>query len=763
MNTSHSPAAGWRSDAAVDALFITSMSVVALYSFRSSFGGVAYLLPALLAVLGGLWLAHASAHLRLDPMLTAVVVFVGYLLVVAPLALRDRATAGLFVSVDTMRSALDSLVHGWKRLLTTSPPVGTRGGLVIVPVVCAVVCASVGYSCARRTRSPWVALLPIYATLALGILCGVDEPVSTVLHGALLTVLAICWMSLRHQRARPIVNQRPRRARLATSALMLGCVALGGLLVGPHLPMVQAAERTVWRAQLHPPFDPSTYPSPLNGYRAYLKTMKEAELFTIEGLPDGVPIRLATLDVYDGLVWQVSGKSEGTSGLFERVGDEIAPDFGGEEQAIHVRIGDGFPRGSIWIPTVGEVRSIEFDGPDSSRNRELTEAFRYNRTTDAAASPLPLRPGDEYTMSVALPTSADSLASLGSRDLLGSASLADVTAVASVTSYGSDIKATRSPSTRLNRAVGIVNELAARGFYNDPSKEGNILPSGHGAWRLDRFVGGDNLVGDAEQYAATAGLILASQELPARVVVGFARPAQARGAEQFTIVGENAEAWVEVPVDGVGWVALTPTPPRLKSELKVEQTESPPPPRPTQVPPPPPNVIPEVPIDPASVPVAQSDRSEAQEDALTESGGSAGSSLGRVFLAASPLLVVLSAVALILGLKFRRARRRSLVGAPSQRMANGWRELVDVLRDMGHPLPHMATRAELAAFSGLDVGTLARGADEAVFGPGEPSEDDAGHYWSTVRSTMRDVYSELPVGERWKARLSLTSLLAGEA
>jgi hypothetical protein len=263
------------------------MSAIALYAFQSSFGGAAFMLVAIVAVGAGILVSHFAARLRLDPLMTTVVVFVTYLLLVATITLNDKAVAGFLPSLDSILTALESLVTGWKRLLTTSPPVGASTGLTIIPAICGLVAGASGYSVARRTRSAWLALLPVYATLALGILCGLEQPVSTLLHGALLTVVAITWMSVRHHRARPVVNHRPQRARAVATVGMLAAVATGGFAFGAHLPMVNAQERVVWRSELHPPFDPSQYPSPLNGYRRYIKALARDELFTISGVPGG--------------------------------------------------------------------------------------------------------------------------------------------------------------------------------------------------------------------------------------------------------------------------------------------------------------------------------------------------------------------------------------------------------------------------------------------------------------------------------------------
>ncbi len=741
----------------VDAGFVAGLSAIALYSFRSSFGGVEFMLPALVAVVAGIAVSHVTARRRTEPLLTAAITLVVYVLVVGTVALHDQATAGFLPSIDTLRTSLTSIVDGWKRLLTTSPPAGSRSGLMIVPAICGMVSTSVGYSVARRTRSAWVALLPVYGTLALGILCGVEQPVSTLAHGALLTVGAVTWMSVRHHRARPVVNHRPRPNRLAAAAGMLVAVSLAGLVVGPHLPMVDASERTVWRSELHPPFDPSLYPSPLNGYRRYIKALKDETLFTIEGVPVGVPIRLATMDVYDGLVWRVAGSADGTSGLFERVGDDVQPDFPGETTTVHVVIGRGFPADSVWVPTVGEVRSVRFGGP---RAEQLTEAYRYNHTTDTAAAPVGLRPDDEYWLDVVVPTTRSEVE--GRTDLEAIPQLApDVTPIAAVTAFGADIEGVAAQPNKVLKAFALVDAMQRLGYYPDP--EGDPLPSGHGAARLDRFVTARDLVGEAEQYAATAGLVATAYEVPVRVVMGYRLPDDATGSGPHAIHGDETEAWIEIPIAGAGWVALPTTPPRTQIPQQVDDQRDQPPDRPTQVPPPPPNIVPDIPVKPATGIVATKDRTKEQEEALAGESGSFTRMLLTSVAFASPALLLGGVFSLILGLKRRRGQQRRSHGAPNQRIANGWKELVDAFRDMGRPLPRVATRPELAAFTGAEVHDLALYADRAVFGPGEPTEADVDAYWAAVRATLKEMHGQMGFADRWKAKLSLTSLLTRES
>ena len=161
-----------------------------------------------------------------------------------------------------------------------------------------------------------------------------EEPVSVLLHcGCAIALGLVVWASIRSHRTRPSLDAGLSKARrLAAGGVLLAVAAFAGLALGGSVPFVQARERMVWRDTFKPPFDPSVYPSPLGYYRQYVKELATEPLFDITGLPDGVPIRMATLDTYDGIVWKVTlevhGRCEGRPATSRGVGTEVDPNFG---------------------------------------------------------------------------------------------------------------------------------------------------------------------------------------------------------------------------------------------------------------------------------------------------------------------------------------------------------------------------------------------------------------------------------------------------
>ncbi|MFR5004333.1 MAG: transglutaminase domain-containing protein [Bifidobacterium dentium] len=99
--------------------------------------------------------------------------------------------------------------------------------------------------------------------------------------------------------------------------------------------------------------------------------------------------------------------------------------------------------------------------------------------------------------------------------------------------------------------------------------------AGHGNYRIDQLLAGTAMVGDSEQYVSTMALMARSLGLSSRVVLGFL-PKNEEGdiSEERTerhgksttteFTGNDVTAWVEIKLDGYGWVSFYPTPKETK-------------------------------------------------------------------------------------------------------------------------------------------------------------------------------------------------------
>jgi len=225
--------------------------------------------------------------------------------------------------------------------------------------------------------------------------------------------------------------------------------------------------------------------------------------------------------------------------------------------------------------------------------------------------------------------------------------------------------------------------------------------------------------------------------------------------------GSDISAWVEVPFDGVGWVAFDPSPSPDKSGTPPE------PPAATErravavdVPP----ALPQA--DPGAVnaeSAAQSPEDTPSDGAapITDRSGLEVALWVLAGFAAFCALLALPAV-IILAVKSARRRRRRRAPTTHAQIAGGWQQLVDSAVDAGYRPAPWHTRTETAADVenelGLPLAELVPEADAADFADGSPDPQQAAGYWLRVDERTSVLLGGFGRWRRWRARLSLASL-----
>lgn len=716
---------------------------------------VSLLVGSAIAILGALY--------RWSSAVTMLAAVAAYLLLGVPLAVPDQALYGLLPTPGGVVELLAATGVGWKQLVTITLPVGSFEALLVPALFLMLFGTVIGLSVALRAPYGEVAVVVPVLIFVLSGVFGAERsewplPLALALLVGILVWLIWARWNRRRASIRVLINQpaadggraiESRDTRLGFRAvfgasltmLVAVCIALGAVWLYPV-----GAQREVLRTTIEKPFDPRDHASPLSGLRAYHQDDRAGQpMFTVEGLPEGALIRVATLDTYDGVVYSVgSDQVSSLSGSFVRVPTSFDQSLvEGERVSFQVTV-DQYE--GIWMPTVGKLERVTFGGPDAT---DLRESFFYNDNTGTAVTVDGLEAGDTYRVQAVLPArvAGPQVATLepGNAEVPEPARLPEELALA-LSGYVGDAQ---SPGRQLQAMLaGLRSDgYISHGIDEDepPSR------SGHAADRITELLTEQRMIGDAEQYAVTAALMAGQLGFPARVVFGFA-PEDPAPDGTTTIEGQDVSAWVEVNTSRFGWVALDPNPePR---EIPEEEPEDP-----TQV------ARPQSPVQP---PPAEPDFDEEQlqPDSSQEDPELPNPLLG-ILLAIAQVLgftllgaaILLSPFLAIVVAKWRRRSLRRRARSPITRVSGGWQEFEDAVLDHGYSPPPLPTRSEVArTVGGTRSLVLASVADRAVFSPDSTANDEADKVWRAV-DELRDALGQGRTRwQRLKALVSVRSL-----
>jgi hypothetical protein len=585
--------------------------------------------------------------------------------------------------------------------------------------------------------------------LAAVILLGSENTTARLVHGAGFALLAVIYLLQRARRGHVLTAREgaARTRRMSAAGLVLTAVA-GSALFSGALPGT-SGHRVVLRDYIEPPFDVGQYPSPLAGYRKYTKPnvvkLWDQEIFRVNGLPSGDRhVRIATLDDYDASVWRASNKS---GDGFQRVGSTIPPTTGGTRMQLEVTLGR---YADVWLPTVGDTVGITFTGVNKDSH---SDSFRYNLSTGTGVVPDRLTANDSYELTAVVPPAYKPKAGDGAG---AAASIAgDLTAFAKGATAKWSVAA--SSSDPIAKLLSVASWMSEHGAYTDGEQGYESFLPGHSLKRLATFSNDAQPAGDDEQYSAELALIANQLGIGARVVLG------AVPEPNGVVKGRDIHAWVEIAISGHGWVPIysktfVPDPShKPKPPLPPKQTSN----TTTIVPPPVGGRPPSSPLTADEIDVRTHPPVKAKPKGFSFHIPGFVTAVAKI--AGIPLLAVLAICGSIISLKARRRRLRRARGPAHQRLAHGWREILDYLKDLGDEVPAGTRRQQAALLGRHDLRPLAAQADGHVFGPGDVTEDHAEQFWRRVDEARAGLRQQLNRAQRVRAALSLRSLLPGAA
>jgi transglutaminase-like putative cysteine protease len=711
----------------VDAVVLTGLLVLAASPLAEAYGGWRWAAAVIGGAAGGLGIVLLARRWSLGawPMVLAAAGW--YFLLGPALAVPTLALGGAAPGPDSLRALVSGIVESWRDSLTGVPPLGSTDAVLVVPFVIGLVAALVGATMLWRTRRPaWAAAVVVLVLLVASAFGDRVSPPDAVRGVAVVAVLLV-WL-----RFRALHGLKVNWLRRIGGVVAVLAVAFGGA-AGLHLATDEAVARAVLRDEVEPPFDPLDYPSPLSRYRAYTKDLEKVDLFMVRGLPADVPIRLATMDRFDGIVWNVGGDG-GESSRFRRVRPPVGEPTG---QQVVVSVVDYT---GVWVPSLGVTASAT-SGTD---DRGATGLVGNDSGTLAQVGGA--QAGTTYRLDAVRsvrPTDPEIRAAGAGPTVFVPPTKVPEVLMKRVQEWTKSAGATSAGAA----AVAIAEAFHKQGFYSDGLRGEVKSPSGHGTSRVAQLVTRTQMIGNDEQYASAMAMAMQQLGAPARVVLGFT------ASDGAPVQGHDVTAWVEVDLAGLGWVSFEPTPP---------QDQTPPDQQQDPEPLPQPQVL--QPVDPPQEP--EDLEQDAPQGAGTTPQPPATSPIDALVdtLAwggrAAALTLPIWLIPLVKLVRRRRRRRRR---DPLARVSGGWREVTDRARDLGTSVPVGATRVESGVlmterYPSAASLALATTADRHVFGLGEPTEAEVADYWRDVSTALRRMRKDTAWWRRPLAWFSLGSI-----
>ncbi|MBT1176553.1 transglutaminase domain-containing protein [Bifidobacterium callimiconis] len=745
----------------VSAMLIVLANLTAALNLLAVYGSpAAWAVCAIPAALIGIACALAGLNSALRLWWQLLFLVVAQFVVGPVIALPGTTVARVIPTLDTLSQGASATLGAFKYIIAIEPAVGTGSGdlMALWTVVLWSTFLSGVFAFTANALFSLLSLAIVMADLAVCAALGTSSGFHPAVVGVLIALAMLIWMSWR---------MRLLEANRLLAAVLIVVLAAAGAC-GAAIALT--GQRQVLRDHYEPPLSPYDYTSPLSGLRSYVKDHKDDKLLTVTGLPAGTPVRLAVMDRFDGSVWNLSDSSAAFgSSDYRRVGDTIGGDKSGTDTTkgksftatftVHNGLSD------VWMPLAGTASSVSFGSDD------LSQSFYYNTGTESALLSTGLRANLTYTERGVI------TAQPNSRQIAG----ADAAAVnqPKAQDVPESVKSTATSyaggeSKDGAAAQKLADKLKDNGWFSHGLQGDYPSLPGHGAYRIDLLLGGDAMVGDSEQYASAMALMARELGLPSRVVMGFLPKdsdggiSDARttvrddGTTSIDFTGNDIAAWVEIKLDGYGWVAFYPTP----KETKIPDDDQ------NLTPPNPQTLVRQPPV-----PLEDPLRDQNQTKGQTNIGGSDADAnaaafwrmfrliAGRVALYGSPVWIVLLVVGVILLIKtilLRRARGR---GSPGMRIAQGWRWICMLATQSGATV--RGTRREqsrmLADQFDLPRDTLddlSRRADRAAFSGEHTDERTAAAYWQDVDRIRERMLRSMPKRRAWATRLSVRGLFA---
>ncbi|HJQ90141.1 MAG TPA: DUF3488 and transglutaminase-like domain-containing protein [Acidimicrobiia bacterium] len=655
------------------------------------------------------------------------------------IAVPDTLLLGFVPTPDTVGGLGDELGQTLDLIRFGVAPVFPTSGLVAILAVLMWITGALYVWGA--TAGPSMAMIAPSLGLYLQFAVMDRIPGGPIWMGAVAIVIALALASIgieRRQEAGRVrdVEGRPLARRAGGMALILAALVAGGSLfvADTASSLVPATGNVRWRygGGYGPGFGGVTFDRLADLHQSIIRR-SNAVVFRATLDPNAPPAdeiywRMESLDFFDGEAWRPNGSR---ADFYEPGlgGGNPEHAYRGTSQEITQRVEIAALRSQV-LPTVGVGQFFRSESVNVS-------AFQI--TADGSAIyQAELDEGDEYEAQSILPLQDADLGALATipngtlSPLFANAAEAGATSMQPGEPPGdvtppSDIARFTDLTEEVPRALGQeARRQTARAstpfeaawllqhWFRDSGdfRYSTEVSTGHDTLDLEAWLTDPDSqnyrIGYCEQFAAAMAYLGRVVGIPSRVVWGFTPGTveqQGDGSDVIVVRDNNAHAWVEMWMDGFGWVRFDPTP-RADGTLPESVTAE---------------------FDPAPYLPETAEGADTlgqpgffAESQFEEGGGAIGAAsdanngfqLTWVWLIL-PVLAVLAA--LIPTLKAFRRRRRI------QRLREGditaaWDEIVDRLADLGAPVPSNQTPLEFAHATDRSLVPLASSYSATVYG-----------------------------------------------
>jgi transglutaminase-like putative cysteine protease len=692
-----------------------------------------------IAIVLGILVRWLLAQTRIPAEVAGALMVVGAVILFLRVTVAHTLESWLIPSEETWPEVVDQLQVAVAIFRSGVPPVTPTPGLIGV-LAALMWLLGATYTVGALSRRVSLMVLPtgiLYLQLAV-----LDRlPVGLPWYAATAIVVGLAVSALAMENREQVghtraLSGRPKPSRSAVAAAgMAGCVAIVAVFgTASAAPMVSEYGNLPWRSQgWEGGLGEGIAFDRFIELRQRLQSRQNAVVFEAT-FPEGAPVpasslywRMETLDNFDGTGWRRSPSPVRAYTPGTATGDP-GHRYRGTTVSVNQRVTIDRLIGQL-VPTAGNPISI-LDVPG-----EINLA-RVAQSRDGSINYAPgLTNGLTYQLTAEYPNMSADLGALATGPDGQLSPLFAAAAEAGLFNFAAD-----ATPRNIDRPTGISDYLAmpagtpvslgaiarirtagaATDFERAWMLQHWFRDSGDFTYSLNVTTGSQalNLVdwltipsspnyrtGYCEQFAASMAILARTLGIPSRVVWGFAPGSPTGEAGQIQVRDTNAHAWVELWIDGFGWVMFEPTP---RSEFLPQSSTAAFDPGEFIVEPEDPStgqpVVPEIPVPTIQDP----------EPVELDRGGGVDE---RGPISVFPVVVVALGLGLVLIRLGKQARRERRIRRLSEGdVTAAWEEIVDRLRDLGETLDPSMTPIELADATVPELGALARSYSASVYG-----------------------------------------------